>query len=54
MQPNKKTNDKDSLQANQQPKKTWQEPVLTNLELNGGKAVGTYEKFGTVPSSGAA
>jgi hypothetical protein len=36
MQPNKKTNDKASLQANEQPKKTWQEPVLTNLEINGG------------------
>ena len=38
MQPNEKTNDKANLQANQQPKKTWQEPVLTNLELNGGKS----------------
>ena len=36
MQPNEKTNDKENLQANQQPKKTWQEPVLTNLEINGG------------------
>jgi hypothetical protein len=43
MQPNEKTNDKASLQANQQPKKTWQEPVLTNLELNGGQIINTFE-----------
>ena len=37
MQPNEKTNDKANLQANQQPKKTWQEPVMTPLNLNSGK-----------------
>jgi len=46
MQPNEKTNDKASLQANQQPKKTWQEPELTNLELNGGQIKNTFEKDG--------
>jgi len=43
MQPNEKTNDKASLQANQQPKKTWQEPVLTNLDLNNGGIPTTAE-----------
>ena len=36
MEPKEKTNDKENLQINQQPKKTWQEPVLTNLEINTG------------------
>jgi hypothetical protein len=36
MQSNEKANDKENLQANQQPKKTWHEPVLTNLNINGG------------------
>ena len=36
MHPNKKTNDKENLQANQQPKKTWQEPVMTTVNLNSG------------------
>jgi hypothetical protein len=55
MQPNEKTNDKANLQANQQPKKTWQEPVLTNLELNSGNIFFKYESdSGTVsnPPSG--
>jgi hypothetical protein len=43
MEPKEKTNDKENLQINQQPKKTWQEPVLTNLELNGGNSSRTYE-----------
>ena len=49
MQPNEKANDKLNLQANQQPKKTWQEPVLTNLELNGGWSASDPEKtYGTI------
>jgi hypothetical protein len=43
MQPNEKTDDKENLQINQQPKKTWQEPVLTNLEINGGIDVYYFE-----------
>jgi hypothetical protein len=45
MQPNEKTDDKASLQANQQPKKTWQEPVLANLDINGGNVVKGYESL---------
>ena len=45
MQPNEKTNDKASLQANQHPKKTWQEPVLTNLDINGGLLPKGYESL---------
>jgi hypothetical protein len=44
MEPKEKTNDKENLQINQQPKKTWQEPVLktwehpamTKLDINAG------------------
>ena len=36
MQPNEKTRDKFNLQANDQPKKIWQDPVLTKLDLNNG------------------
>ena len=43
MQSNEKANDKENLQANQQPKKTWQEPVLTNLNINGGQIQNTFE-----------
>jgi hypothetical protein len=43
MQPNEKTNDKANLQTNQQPKKTWHEPVLTNLNINGGQNRDTFE-----------
>jgi hypothetical protein len=43
MQPNEKTNDKENLQANQQPKKTWQEPVMTTLILKGGIYQYSYE-----------
>ena len=43
MQPNEKANDKENLQANQQPKKTWHEPVLTNLNINGGEFINTFE-----------
>ena len=45
MEPKEKTNDKENLQINQQPKKTWQEPVLTNLEINGGFFAYTAEDF---------
>ena len=52
MQSNERTNDKANLQANQQPKKTWQEPVLTNLELNSGFIFQFPENFdGTIPDS---
>ena len=43
MQPNEKTNDKANLQANQQPKKTWHEPVLANLDLNTGNTAFSME-----------
>jgi hypothetical protein len=45
MEPKEKTNDKENLQINQQPKKTWQEPVLTNLEINGGNILFFEESF---------
>ena len=43
MEPKEKTNDKENLQINQQPKKTWQEPVLTNLDINGGPSPFVHE-----------
>jgi hypothetical protein len=43
MEPKEKTNDKLNLQANQQPKKTWQEPVLANLDLNSGNTAFSME-----------
>jgi len=49
MQSNEKTNDKANLQANQQPKKTWQEPVMTTLNLNSGK----YKYFQEISGSDA-
>ena len=36
MQSNEKTNDKANLQANQQPKKTWEDPAMTKLVINTG------------------
>ena len=39
MEPKEKTNDKENLQINQQPKKTWQEPVMTTLNLNNGNYI---------------
>jgi len=52
MQSNEKTNDKANLQANQQPKKTWQEPELIVLDINGGGYIQDPEKLtGTVPNS---
>ena len=45
MEPKEKTNDNENLQANQQSKKTWQEPVLTNLEINGGFSPYYAESF---------
>ena len=53
MQPNEKTDDKENLQINQQPKKTWQEPELIVLDINVGNNSSSYEKYaGTVPNSG--
>ena len=49
MQHNEKINDKASLPASQQPKKTWQEPELIVLDINGGLVSGDYEKYGTLP-----
>ena len=52
MQPNEKTNDKANLQANQQPKKTWQEPELIVLDINTGLFYSKIEFYrGTVPDS---
>ena len=48
MEPKEKTNDKENLQINQQPKKTWQEPVMTTLDLNNGR----YKYFLEVSSWG--
>jgi hypothetical protein len=40
MQPNEKTNSKANLKANlqinEQPKKTWEDPAMTKLDVNGG------------------
>ena len=45
MLPKEKTNDKANLQANlqtnEQPKKTWEDPAMTKLDVNGGK----YPKY---------
>jgi len=38
MQSNEKTRGKFNLQANDQPKKIWQDPVLTKLDLNNGNS----------------
>jgi hypothetical protein len=52
MQPNEKTNDKASLQANQQPKKTWQEPELIVLDINTGQFAGFEQSDGKQSNSG--
>jgi len=42
MQPTEKTNDKANLQANlqinEQPKKTWEDPAMTKLDVNNGRS----------------
>ena len=43
MQPKEKTNDKENLQANQQPKKTWEDPAMTKLVVSGGLIKNTFE-----------
>jgi hypothetical protein len=36
-QTNEKSNLKANLQINEQPKKTWEDPAMTKLDVNGGK-----------------
>ena len=36
MQPNEKINQQLSIQPNEQPKKTWEDPAMTRLDVNGG------------------
>ena len=57
MQPNEKTNDKANLQANQQPKKTWEDPAMTKLVINTGGNInpsetGTYYALQTGSNAG--
>ena len=52
MQSIEKTNDKANLQANQQPKKTWQEPELIVLDINGGTCAGFEQSEGKQSNSG--
>jgi len=37
MQPNEKTNEKINQQLSTQPKKTWEDPAMTRLDINSGK-----------------
>jgi len=47
MQPNEKTNEKINqqltTQPNEQPKKTWEDPAMTLLDINSGKVIYYYE-----------
>jgi hypothetical protein len=44
MEPKEETNDKENLQINQQPKKTWEDPAMTKLDdVNGGNISYTFE-----------
>jgi hypothetical protein len=49
MQPKEQTNEKANLQKanlqiNEQPKKTWEDPAMTKLDINSGKYPDPFEE----------
>jgi hypothetical protein len=50
MQPNEKINQQLSTQPNEQPKKTWEDPEMTLLDINSGKYIYFAEE--TISSAG--